>query len=274
MGFEYGYSVAEHRALVLWEAQFGDFANGAQVVVDQFLSGSETKWGQPSGLVLLLPHGHEGQGPEHSSARIERFLTLAAQDNLRVAYPSTPASYFHLLRLQGRDPVEKPLVVFTPKSLLRHPRCVSSLAELAEGRFEPVLDDRGADPARVRRVVLCSGKVYFDLLKARVDARRDDIALVRVERLYPFPAAELQTALDRYPRQAEVLWCQEEPRNMGAWRFVRERFLDGDLEAAGRQPRYAGRPASAAPAPGSLKAHLAEQEALVGEALGESGLTR
>ena len=148
MGFEYGYSVAEHRTLVLWEAQFGDFMNGAQVVIDQFLCGSETKWGQPSGLALLLPHGHEGQGPEHSSARIERFLILAAEDNLRIAYPSTPASYFHLLRFQGRDPVEKPLVVFTPKSLLRHPRCVSSLAELAEGRFEPVIDDRAADPGR------------------------------------------------------------------------------------------------------------------------------
>ena len=269
MGFEYGYSVAEHRTLVLWEAQFGDFMNGAQVIIDQFLAGSETKWGQPSGLVLLLPHGHEGQGPEHSSARIERFLTLAAEENLRIAYPSTPASYFHLLRLQGREPVEKPLVVFTPKSLLRHPRCVSPLSDLAEGRFEPVIDDRAADPARVRRVVLCSGKVYFDLLKAREDAKRDDVALVRVERLYPFPAAELQAALGRYPGTAEIVWCQEEPRNMGAWRFVRERFLDGDLEAAGRAPRYAGRTASAAPAPGSLKVHLLEQDALVREALGE-----
>jgi 2-oxoglutarate dehydrogenase E1 component len=268
MGFEYGYSVAEHRALVLWEAQFGDFMNGAQVIIDQFLSGSETKWGQPSGLVLLLPHGHEGQGPEHSSARIERFLTLAADDNLRVAYPSTPASYFHLLRLQGRDPVEKPLVVFTPKSLLRNPRCASSLAELAEGRFEPVLDDEAADPARIRRVVLCSGKVYFDLLKAREDARRDDVALVRVERLYPFPAAELQAAVGRCSPEAEIVWCQEEPRNMGAWRFVRERFLDGDVGAGGRPLLYAGRAASAAPAPGSLKVHLAEQEPLVREALG------
>jgi 2-oxoglutarate dehydrogenase E1 component len=268
MGFEYGYSVAEHRTLVMWEAQFGDFMNGAQVIIDQFLSGSETKWGQPSGLVLLLPHGHEGQGPEHSSARIERFLTLSAEENLRVAYPSKPASYFHLLRRQGRDPVEKPLVVFTPKSLLRHPRCVSSLAELAEGRFEPLIDDGGADPARVRRVVLCSGKVYFDLLKAREDAKGEDVALLRVERLYPFPAAELQAALGRYSRQAEVVWCQEEPRNMGAWRFVRERFLDGDVAAAGRVPRYAGRAASAAPAPGSLKVHLVEQEALVRDALG------
>ncbi len=269
MGFEYGYSVAEHRTLVLWEAQFGDFMNGAQVIIDQFLAGSETKWGQPSGLVLLLPHGHEGQGPEHSSARIERFLTLAAEENLRIAYPSTPASYFHLLRLQGRDPVEKPLVVFTPKSLLRHPRCVSPLSDLAEGRFEPVIDDRAADPARVRRVVHCSGKVYFDLLKAREDARRDDVALVRVERLYPFPAAELQAVLARYPATAEIVWCQEEPRNMGAWRFVRERFLDGDVATGGRAPRFAGRAASAAPAPGSLKVHLLEQDALVREVLGE-----
>jgi len=270
LGFEYGFSVAEHRALVLWEAQFGDFMNGAQVVIDQFLAAAETKWGQPSSLVLLLPHGHEGQGPEHSSARIERFLTLSAEDNLRVAYPSTPASYFHLLRLQGREPVEKPLVVFTPKSLLRHPRCVSPLPDLAEGRFEPLLDDGRADPARVRRVVLCAGKVYFDLLKGREDARRDDVALLRVERLYPFPAGEVQAALGRYSPHAEIVWCQEEPRNMGAWRFVRERFLDGDVEAGRRLPRYAGRAASAAPAPGSLKIHLAEQEALVGEAL--SGL--
>jgi len=267
LGFEFGYSVAEHRTLVLWEAQFGDFMNGAQVIIDQFLAGSETKWGQPSGLVLLLPHGFEGQGPEHSSARIERFLTLAAADNLRVAYPSTPASYFHLLRFQGREPVEKPLVVFTPKSLLRHPRCVSSLRDLAEGRFEPVIDDRAVDPAHVRRIVLCSGKVYYDLLKAREDAKRQDVALVRVERLYPFPAEELQASLGRYAPQAELVWCQEEPRNMGAWRFVRERFLDGDVAAGDRALRYAGRAASAAPAPGSLKVHLAEQEALVCEAL-------
>jgi 2-oxoglutarate dehydrogenase E1 component len=268
LGFEYGYSVAEHRALVMWEAQFGDFMNGAQVVIDQFLAGAEAKWGQPSALVLLLPHGHEGQGPEHSSGRIERFLTLAARDNLRLAYPSTPASYFHLLRRQGRDPVEKPLVVFTPKSLLRHPRCVSSLVDLAEGRFEPVIDDRAVDPAHVRRVVLCTGKVYFDLAKAREDARRDDVALVRVERLYPFPATELRAALGRWPPQAEIVWCQEEPRNMGAWRFVRERFLEGDLDSGGRPLRYAGRAESAAPAPGSLKVHLAEQEALLREALG------
>jgi 2-oxoglutarate dehydrogenase E1 component len=268
LGFEYGYSVADHRTLTLWEAQFGDFMNGAQVIIDQFIAGSETKWGQPSGVTLLLPHGFEGQGPEHSSARIERFLNLCASDNIRVAYPSTPASYFQLLRFQGRDPVEKPLVVFTPKSLLRHPRCVSSLAELAEGRFEPVLDDRAADPARVRRIVMCTGKVYFDLLKAREEAKRGDLAIVRLERLYPFPSAELGTLLARYASEAQLVWCQEEPRNMGAWRFLRERFLDGDVASGGRLARYVGRAASAAPAPGSLKVHLAEQEALVKEALG------
>ena len=228
MGFEFGYSVAEHRALVMWEAQFGDFVNGAQVIVDQFLAGSETKWGQPSGLVLLLPHGHEGQGPEHSSARIERFLSLSAEDNLRVAYPSTPASYFHLLRLQAREPVEKPLVVFTPKSLLRHPRCLSPLEELADGGFLPVLDER-ADPARVRRVVLSTGKVYYDLLKAREEARLDDVALVRLELLYPFPTPALAAVLERYSLSAELVWCQEEPQNQGAWYRLRA-YLRADFE--------------------------------------------
>jgi 2-oxoglutarate dehydrogenase E1 component len=268
MGFEYGYSVADHQTLVMWEAQFGDFMNGAQVIIDQFITGSETKWGQPSGLVLLLPHGFEGQGPEHSSARIERFLTLAAENNIRVAYPTTPASYFHLLRYQGREPVEKPLVVFTPKSLLRHPRCVSSLQELAEGRFEPLLDDRAVDPAAVRRVVLCSGKVYYDLLKAREEQKRQDVAILRLERLYPFPSVELEAALLRYPQQASLVWCQEEPRNMGAWRFAREQFLDGKVLGSGRTLQYAGRPESASPAAGSLKVHLAEQDALVKQALG------
>ena len=214
---------------------------------------------------MLLPHGYEGQGPEHSSARIERFLTLCAENNLRVAYPSSPASYFHLLRRHGRDPQEKPLVVFTPKSLLRHPRCVSSLEELADGRFEEVIDDR-LDPARVRRVVMTSGKLYYDLLKAREDARRPDVALVRIEQLYPFPSQALGSVLARYP-QAELVWAQEEPRNMGAWRFVRERFLDGDVAAGGRALRYAGRKESASPAAGSHKVHLLEQEALLKAAL-------
>jgi 2-oxoglutarate dehydrogenase E1 component len=270
MGFEFGYSVAEHRALVMWEAQFGDFMNGAQVIIDQFLSGSETKWGQPTGLTLLLPHGHEGQGPEHSSARIERFLTLCAEDNMRVVYPSTPASYFQLLRRQGREPVEKPLVVFTPKSLLRHPRCVSSLEHLAEGRFLPVIDDGGVDPARVRRVVMTSGKLYFDLLKGREEKHADHVALVRIEQLYPFPAAALQIALARYVPLAELVWAQEEPRNMGPWRFVRERFLDGDV-GGGRPLLYVGRAASASPASGSHKTHVVEQDAIVAEALSSKG---
>jgi 2-oxoglutarate dehydrogenase E1 component len=268
MGYEFGYAVAEHRALVMWEAQFGDFVNGAQVIVDQFLAASETKWGQPTGLVLLLPHGHEGQGPEHSSARLERFLTLCAEDNMRVIYPSTPASYFHALRWQGREPVEKPMVILTPKSLLRHPRCVSSLEELAEGSYRPVIDD-AADPARASRVVLCSGKLYYDLAKAREDARADHVALLRVEQLYPFPGSEIARLLDRYAPKAELVWAQEEPRNMGAWRFVRERFQDGDVPGAASRPlRYVGRAFSASPAPGSHRAHVQEQEQIVREVLG------
>jgi 2-oxoglutarate dehydrogenase E1 component len=266
MGFEFGYTVAEHRGLVMWEAQFGDFANGAQVIIDQFLAASETKWGQPTGLVLLLPHGHEGQGPEHSSARIERFLVLCAEDNMRVVYPSTPASYYHALRWQGRDPVEKPMVVFTPKSLLRHPVCVSGLEELAEGVFAPVLDDATADPGRVRRVVLCTGKLYYDLLKGRENARADHVALVRLEQLAPLPAAELERALARYSPEAELVWAQEEPRNMGAWRYLRDRFTEGDVrDPSRRSPRYVGRRASASPAPGSYRIHAQEQDAIVAE---------
>jgi 2-oxoglutarate dehydrogenase E1 component len=269
LGFEFGYSVAEYRAMTMWEAQFGDFANGAQVIIDQFIAGSETKWGQPTGMVLLLPHGHEGQGPEHSSGRIERFLTLCAEGNLRVSYPSTPASYFHLLRRQAREAEEKPLVVMTPKSLLRHPRCVSPLESLAEGHFEPTLDDLVVDPARVRRVVLTSGKLYYDLLKGRDDRGASHVALVRLEQLYPFQGADLARILARYPVGAEIVWAQEEPRNMGAWRFVRERFLDGDVaDSARRQPRYIGRGASAAPAPGSHKVHVEEQDAIVADSLG------
>ena len=264
MGFEFGYTVAEHRALVMWEAQFGDFANGAQVIIDQFIAASETKWGQPTGLVLLLPHGHEGQGPEHSSARIERFLILCAEDNMHVCYPSTPGSLFHLLRRQGRDPIEKPLIVMTPKSLLRHPRCLSTLDSLAGGRFINVLDDGGVDPARVRRVVLLSGKLYYDLLKERDRLGTNDVALVRVEQLYPFPSRDLSGALSRYPATADLVWAQEEPRNMGAWRFVREQFLDGGVPGyEARAPRLVGRAASASPAPGSHKAHAEEQQEIV-----------
>jgi multifunctional 2-oxoglutarate metabolism enzyme len=268
MGFEFGYAVSEPRALVMWEAQFGDFWNAAQVIVDQFMAASEQKWGQPNGLVLLLPHGHEGQGPEHSSARIERFLALCAEDNMRVCYPSTPASLFHLLRSQGRDTHEKPLVVLTPKSLLRHPRCVSSLQDLAAGHFQQVLGDAALDAKSVRRVVMTSGKLYYDLLKERSERQISDVALVRLEQYYPFPATELGHVLQGFPARAELVWAQEEPRNMGAWRFVREQFLDGVVAAAGtRLPRYLGRRPSAAPATGSLKAHQQEQEVIVTAAL-------
>jgi multifunctional 2-oxoglutarate metabolism enzyme len=222
LGFEFGYSVADPLTLVLWEAQFGDFANGAQILIDQFISSAESKWGQPSGLVLLLPHGFEGQGPEHSSARIERFLVLCAGNNMQVANCTTPAQYFHLLRRQmyggtDRRGVRKPLVVFTPKSLLRHPKAVSTVAELTSGGFREVLTDGAAiDPWQITRVVFCSGKIYYDLLAAREQRQANHVALVRIEQLYPFAESDANDALLRYPLTAEVVWAQEEPRNMGA----------------------------------------------------------
>jgi len=268
LGFEYGYAVASPGTLTLWEAQFGDFANGAQVVIDNFLTSAESKWGQASGLVLLLPHGHEGQGPEHSSARLERFLQLCAEDNLRVCVPSTPASYFHLLRRQARDPVRKPLIVLTPKSLLRHARCVSPLEALERGGFEPVLGDQAPDPHGMRRIVLTSGKLYYDLLEAREAGRTRPAALIRLEQLYPFPAQALARALEPFPPDAELVWAQEEPRNQGAWQYIRGCSLDGMIGDPRRLPAYAGRPATAATATGSHRAHLQEQARVVREALG------
>jgi 2-oxoglutarate dehydrogenase E1 component len=264
LGFEYGYAQASPGALTLWEAQFGDFANGAQVIIDNFLTSAESKWGQACGLVLLLPHGYEGQGPEHSSARPERFLQLCAEDNLRVCQPSTPASYFRLLRAQALDPRKKPLVVFTPKSLLRHPRCVSPLAALA-GNFEPVLADPRGDPAGVRRIVLVSGKLAYDLL-AREGPEAARVAVIRLEQLHPFPAAELGRALEPFPAGAGLVWAQDEPRNQGAWQYVRGAFLDGQVPGRGL-PAYAGRPAAAATATGSHRSHLEEQAEVVRQAL-------
>ena len=265
LGFEYGYSVANPSALVMWEAQFGDFANGGQVIIDQFIASAESKWNIASGVTLLLPHGYEGQGPEHSSARLERFLQLAAGGNIRVACPSTPASYFHLLRRQARDGVRKPLVVMTPKSLLRLREATSPAASLVAGAFEPVLDDASiADPSAVRRIVLCAGKVFYELDAARREAGGGEVAIARLEQLYPFPADAIRAVLDRYPGAADVCWAQEEPRNMGAWSFLDERLRrlvpEGGL-------RYAGRHAGASTATGSHKRHLAEQAALVREAL-------
>jgi 2-oxoglutarate dehydrogenase E1 component len=271
LGFEYGYSLADPATLVLWEAQFGDFVNGAQVIIDQFIASAHAKWQRMSGLVMLLPHGYEGQGPEHSSARIERFLQLCAEDNLQVVNCTTPAQYFHVLRRQMRRTWRSPLVIFTPKSLLRHRRAVSSAQELSSARFQLLLDDplTAAAADATGRVVLCSGKVYYDLLEER-DRRFGEggsggVALVRVEQLYPWPAHELAALLARYAHAERVVWCQEEPANMGAWIFVRERIQD----ALGPRQKlaYAGRPESASPASGSGRIHREEQAELVAAAL-------
>jgi len=272
LGFEFGYSVADPLTLVIWEAQFGDFANGAQIMIDQFIASAESKWGQPTGLVMLLPHGYEGQGPEHSSARIERYLSLCAENNLIVANCTTPASYFHLLRRQmyggnDRRGTRKPLVIFTPKSLLRHPRAVSTLHDFTATGFVEILGDAEIpDATRISRVVCCSGKLYYDLLAAREQRKADHVALVRVEQLYPFAADQARDILARYPVTAEVVWAQEEPRNMGPWRFIQE-HLDPLLEATRRPVRYVGRPESASPASGSGRRHQQEQAEIVTDAL-------
>jgi 2-oxoglutarate dehydrogenase E1 component len=271
LGFEYGYSLSDPETLVLWEAQFGDFANGAQVFIDQFLASGESKWLRMSGLVLLLPHGYEGQGPEHSSARLERFLQLCAEDDIQVCNPTTAANHFHLLRRQVRRKFRKPLVVMTPKSLLRASEVAARLEEIGPGTsFEPVIPEIGrlAADEEVRRVVFSSGKVYFDLAKARAKKGEDRVALVRIEELHPFPFEAVARALRRY-RRAEVLWCQEEPQNMGAWGFIDRRIesvLSG-LDVAAKRARYVGRAEAASPATGFFKEHLKEQEGLVAQAL-------
>ncbi len=263
LGFEYGFSLARPEALVMWEAQFGDFINNAQAVVDLFIASGEAKWRRLSGLTLLLPHGYEGQGPEHSSARPERFLELCADDNLQVCYPSTPTQYFHLLRRQARWKVRKPLVVLTPKSLLRHPMAVSARAQLAEGRYETVLDDPAA-PGKPRRILLCAGKIYYELARRREALGRDDTALVRLEQYYPFPDARLQDLRRQAGTRAKWFWVQEEPENMGAWWFLRPR-----LETVLRQrPDYIGRPAAASPATGFPAIYRQQQEAILTAALG------
>ena len=272
LGFEYGFASADPKTLVLWEAQFGDFANGAQIVIDQYIAASEAKWLRANGLVMLLPHGYEGQGPEHSSARLERFLQLCADDNIQVCNITVPSNYFHVLRRQMLRPFRKPLIIMAPKSLLRHPLAKSSADEfVGDSHFRRLVSDtKDIADSKVRRLVLCSGKVAYDLLEKRDAEGIEDVSIVRVEQLYPFPGKPLAERLAKMTNLEEVVWCQEEPRNNGAWFFVDSQIEDA-LTAAGKKgmrPSYAGRDASASPATGLAKRHAAQQQALVNKALG------
>jgi 2-oxoglutarate dehydrogenase E1 component len=276
LGFEYGYSTVDPDRLTIWEAQYGDFANGAQVIIDQFISSAETKWGRASGLVMLLPHGYEGQGPEHSSARIERYLQLSAGDNIQVCNPTTAAQYFHALRRQLHRPFRKPLVLLSPKFLLRYPGAASALGDLESGTFGTALDDpraaRGAlDPAGVRRLLLCSGKVYYTLEEAREEHAFDDVAIVRLEQLHPFPFEALGEVLGRYGTK-DVVWVQEEPWNQGAWFFVQDRIRR--ILPSGAALRYVGRHEAASPATGSFRLHGEEEAEFVREAFARGRLVR
>jgi 2-oxoglutarate dehydrogenase E1 component len=268
LAFEYGYATTAPKGLIIWEAQFGDFANGAQVVIDQFIASGEHKWGRLCGLTMMLPHGFEGQGPEHSSARLERFLQLCAEHNMQICNPTTPAQIFHLLRRQAIRPMRRPLVIMSPKWILRHKLATSSLEDLSAGEFNNVIDDATVDPALVKRVILCSGKVYYHLLEERDSRGITDIAIIRLEQLYPFPDTELDAILGNYNHLQSAVWCQEEPMNQGAWyssqHHMRSAFnrIDPKLYLA-----YAGRPGSAAPASGYMSVHLDEQKKFIDEAL-------
>jgi 2-oxoglutarate dehydrogenase E1 component len=269
LGFEYGYSCADPNTLTIWEAQFGDFVNGAQVVIDQFIVSGEAKWGRQSGLTMMLPHGYEGQGPEHSSARIERFLQLCADNNIQVVQPTTAAQIFHLLRRQMVRQFRKPLVILTPKSLLRNKDAGSALKELSAGRFQPIiseLDDK-IKAASVKRVLACSGKVYYDLVHGRADRKDDSVAIIRVEQLYPFAHKTFEAELRKYPKATEVVWVQDEPQNQGPWFYVQHHLYQN--MSAGQKLGYAGRPASASPAVGYLAKHQEQQKALVEQAFGK-----
>ncbi|MDH3768273.1 MAG: 2-oxoglutarate dehydrogenase E1 component, partial [Gammaproteobacteria bacterium] len=267
MGFEYGYSTTDPGQLVIWEGQFGDFANGAQVVIDQFISSGESKWGRLCGLALFLPHGYEGQGPEHSSARLERFLQLCAEHNLQVCVPSTPGQMYHMIRRQMLRPIRRPLIVMTPKSLLRHKLSTSPLTAVTEGAFHHIIGETDdIAPDAVARLVFCSGKVYYDLLQARRETGQDNVALIRIEQLYPFPADEYAAQIARYRNARDVVWCQEEPQNQGAWYQIHHR-LQEPLDQ--QELIYAGRAGAAAPAAGYYKLHAAQQQALVAQAIGK-----
>jgi 2-oxoglutarate dehydrogenase E1 component len=274
LGFEYGYSLADPKTLVLWEAQFGDFANGAQSIIDQFIAAGEAKWLRASGLVMLLPHGFEGQGPEHSSARLERYLQLCAEDNLQVANCTTPANYFHILRRQMRRGFRKPLILMTPKSLLRHKLAVSNVADFTgDSHFRRIVSDLNP-PAEgeTRRLVLCSGKLAYELIEARDKAGDLGVEIVRIEQLYPFPSEPLVKRLKAMPNLKDMIWAQEEPKNNGAWLFVEDLLVQclADAGFEGMRPQYAGRDAGASPATGLAKRHAAEQAALIAAALGHS----
>jgi 2-oxoglutarate dehydrogenase E1 component len=263
LGFEYGYALANPQSLIIWEAQFGDFFNGAQIIVDQFITSAETKWKRSNGLVLLLPHGYEGQGPEHSSARIERFMELCADDNITVANCTTPASFFHVLRRQVKRSFRKPLVVFTPKSLLRHPLVVSKLEDFTKGGFQEVLDDSYVKASDVKRLLLCTGKVYYDLLEKQQTDKRKDVAIVRVEQLYPTPFAQIDAIRQKYSKAKEFIWVQEEPENMGAWPYLCRKFRHSDLTLISRKE-------SSSTATGYAKQHIAQQLYIVGKAFQDS----
>ena len=279
LGFEYGYSLVEPNTLTLWEAQFGDFANGAQVVIDQFIASGERKWNRASGIVMLLPHGYEGQGPEHSSARLERFLQLCSNDNMQVMNCTTPANYFHALRRQMHRSFRKPLIIMTPKSLLRNKYCVSNLEDFNKNNtFHRVLWDHAIDPkskgfielkesSKIKKVILCSGKVYFDLLDAREKLKRDDVVMYRIEQLYPFPAKALVKELKPYAKNAQFFWCQEEPKNMGAWFSVRDyiQWTLDTLKANNNKISYIGRSPDATPATGYAKRHNSQQQEIINE---------
>ena len=266
LGFEYGYSSADPNTLTIWEAQFGDFANGAQVVIDQFITSGGSKWGLYCGLVMLLPHGYEGQGAEHSSARLERYLQLCAEHNIQVCIPTTPAQVFHMLRRQMIRPMRKPLIVMTPKSLLRHRLATSSIDEFTQGEFQPVIGEIDElDPAEVEHIVVCSGKVYYELLEARRARGLRNVAIIRLEQLYPFPRDQFDHVIDRYINAQRLIWCQEEPQNQGAWDQIKHRFHTQFDK--GRKLFYVGRPASAAPAVGYYPVHVQQQDTLIDEAL-------
>jgi len=262
LGFDFGYSVDYPQMLCLWEAQFGDFVNGAQVIIDQFITSSESKWGTTSGLIMLLPHGYEGQGPEHSSARMERFLQACAEDNIQVCNLTTPAQFFHILRRQMKREFRKPLIIFSPKSLLRHKLCVSTKADFTEGVFQTIIDDP-IEPLSAKRLVLCSGKVYYDLISERESSGSEDVAILRIEQLYPLNVDRLKRITDRYKGFESIVWCQEEPQNMGAWSYISPILMD----VFDRRIQYAGRKASASPAEGALAIHRRHQLRIVRKAL-------